>query len=53
MNMSKEEAVKRKRHWFYCAECGREDFVDVLGGDGVLVVPQAFAVPQMRRGRMR
>jgi len=31
--------VKRKRHWFHCAACGREDFVDVLGGDGSLIVP--------------
>jgi len=31
--------VKRKRHWFHCAVCGREDFVDVIGGDGHLIIP--------------
>lgn len=31
--------MKRKRHWFHCAACGREDYVDVLGGDGSLIVP--------------
>ena len=31
--------MKRKRHRFPCAACGREDFVDVLGGDGSLIRP--------------
>jgi hypothetical protein len=30
--------VKRKRQRFHCAACGREDYVDVLGGDGSLIV---------------
>ncbi len=31
--------MKRKRWWFACADCGIEDYVDILGGDGVLIVP--------------